>query len=85
MLAYLSGLRDNVSGPTVGGVVDRLPVFVSPKTNVKEVARLMKEHGTTAVLVRDGAEIAGIFTSKDAVLRLIAAQQDPLIAVLLES
>ena len=39
---------------------------------------LMKENRTTAVLVKDTNEqVAGIFTSKDVVLRVIAAGLDP--------
>jgi CBS domain-containing protein len=68
------------------------PATVGPKTSVREVARLMKERRTTAVCVMEpnagpaspglgaggGAvpRIAGIFTSKDVVLRVIAAGLD---------
>jgi len=67
------------------------PATVGPKTTVREVARLMKERRTTAVCVMEpnaspaspglGAgsavpRIAGIFTSKDVVLRVIAAGLD---------
>ena len=37
----------------------------------------MKENHTTAVLVQDQGSITGIFTSKDVVLRVIAAGLDP--------
>ncbi len=38
------------------------PVQVSLKTQVREVAKLMKEYHTTAVLVMDHNGLAGIFT-----------------------
>ena len=62
------------------------PATVLPKTTVKEVAKLMKERRTTAVCVMEPPataapgvvpRIAGIFTSKDIVLRVIAAGLDP--------
>ena len=37
----------------------------------------MKENHITAVLVQDQGQITGIFTSKDVVLRVIAAGLDP--------
>jgi CBS domain-containing protein len=53
------------------------PVTVSVRTSVKEAAALMKANHTTAVLVTDQGSITGIFTSKDVVLRVIAAGLDP--------
>ncbi|KAI8391405.1 uncharacterized protein BYT42DRAFT_489814 [Radiomyces spectabilis] len=72
---YLEALRDRMSCPDLTTVlVDQAPpVQVPVKASVREVARLMKEHHTTAVLVMDHRELAGIFTSKDIVLRVIAA------------
>jgi len=59
------------------------PAVVGPRATVREVARLMRERRTTAVCVMEptttpGAhpKIAGIFTSKDVVLRVIAAGLD---------
>ncbi|KAI9486163.1 MAG: hypothetical protein EXX96DRAFT_516029 [Benjaminiella poitrasii] len=50
---------------------------VKYRTNVKEIAVMMKELGTTAVLVTKHHHLAGIFTSKDIVLRVIAAGLNP--------
>ncbi|KAJ6574887.1 CBS-domain-containing protein [Mycena capillaripes] len=67
------------------------PATVGPKTTVREAARLMKERRVTAVCVMESVnpstpglgpgmgpseKIAGIFTSKDVVLRVIAAGLD---------
>ncbi|WVF71341.1 hypothetical protein IAT40_006144 [Kwoniella sp. CBS 6097] len=94
MLAYVDALRDRMALPDLTTVIDtRLaPPTVSPRTSVKDAARLMKERRTTAVCVMEtnagtsaisgvsgGAgipKIAGIFTSKDIVLRVIAAGLD---------
>jgi CBS domain-containing protein len=63
---------------TEGGT-DVLPE-VSPKSSVREAAKVMKELHQTAILVlSEGSDekLAGIFTTKDIVLRVIAANLDP--------
>ncbi|RDX56107.1 CBS-domain-containing protein [Polyporus arcularius HHB13444] len=86
MLSYVEALREKTALPDLTTVMDlhTQPATVGPKTTVKEVAKLMKEHRTTAVCVMEPAipgqggypKIAGIFTSKDVVLRVIAAGLD---------
>ena len=94
MLAYVDALRDRMTLPDLTTVIDvraGAPT-VSPRTSVREAARLMKERRTTAVCVMESnhntsvmsgqsgndsvPKIAGIFTSKDIVLRVIAAGLD---------
>ncbi|KAF2758185.1 CBS-domain-containing protein [Pseudovirgaria hyperparasitica] len=78
IIQYVEALRSKMSGPTLESVLTGLPpTTVSVRTSVKEAAALMKENHTTAVLVQDGSSITGIFTSKDVVLRVIAAGLDP--------
>ncbi|KAF7732886.1 hypothetical protein EC973_000162 [Apophysomyces ossiformis] len=75
---YMEALRDKMSCPDLTTVLDHAgPVQVTVKANVREVAKLMKEYHTTAVLVMDHGGLAGIFTSKDIVLRVIAAGLAP--------
>lgn len=94
MLAYVDALRDKMAQPDLMSVLDMSlpPPTVTPRTSVREAARLMKDRRTTAVCVLEtnsgtstlsgvsnpGAppKIAGIFTSKDIVLRVIAAGLD---------
>ncbi|KII93420.1 hypothetical protein PLICRDRAFT_171175 [Plicaturopsis crispa FD-325 SS-3] len=86
MLAYVDALREKTALPDLTTVMDARtqPATVGPKTTVREVAKLMKERRTTAVCVMEGEhgplapppKIAGIFTSKDVVLRVIAAGLD---------
>ncbi|GMK55279.1 hypothetical protein CspeluHIS016_0203350 [Cutaneotrichosporon spelunceum] len=94
MLAYVDALRDKMAQPDLMSVLDTSlpPPTVTPRTSVREAARLMKDRRTTAVCVLEtnsgtsnlsgvstpGAppKIAGIFTSKDIVLRVIAAGLD---------
>ncbi|CAO3590826.1 unnamed protein product [Absidia cylindrospora] len=78
LVQYMETLRDRMSCPDLNSVLDdSVPAEVNVKTNVREVARLMKEHHTTAVLVTDREGLAGIFTTKDIVLRVIAAGLSP--------
>ncbi|KAL1301644.1 hypothetical protein AAFC00_005867 [Neodothiora populina] len=78
IIQYVEAIRHKMSGPTLESVLNGLPpITVSVRTSVKEAAALMKENHTTAVLVQDQGSITGIFTSKDVVLRVIAAGLDP--------
>ncbi|KAF9647491.1 CBS-domain-containing protein [Thelephora ganbajun] len=87
MLAYVEALREKTALPDLTTVMDShtQPATVGPKATVREVAKLMKEHRVTAVCIMENApagsannvpRIAGIFTSKDVVLRVIAAGLD---------
>ena len=55
----------------------RPAVTVSPQTTVAEAARLMKIRKVGALLVVDGARLVGIFTERDALLRVIAEERAP--------
>ncbi|KAF2835816.1 CBS-domain-containing protein [Patellaria atrata CBS 101060] len=78
IIQYVEAIRHKMSGPTLESVLNgQPPTTVSVRTSVKEAAALMKENHTTAVLVQDQGSITGIFTSKDVVLRVIAAGLDP--------
>ncbi|KAH8100531.1 CBS-domain-containing protein [Cristinia sonorae] len=88
MLSYVEALREKTALPDLTTIMDSRtqPATVGPKTTVKEVAKIMKERRTTAVCVMESGplpgststqpRIAGIFTSKDVVLRVIAAGLD---------
>ncbi|KAI8360602.1 hypothetical protein B0O80DRAFT_381797 [Mortierella sp. GBAus27b] len=80
MIQYMETLREKMMCPDLSSVLDGAPAAeVTVKATVRDAARLMKERRVTAVLVMDqnGVDIAGIFTSKDIVLRVIAAQLEP--------
>ncbi|GEQ72077.1 hypothetical protein JCM33374_g5763 [Metschnikowia sp. JCM 33374] len=80
VLEYFASLKSKMNGPTLQSVLDHTtnPVYATIKTSVYEATLLMKEHRTTAVLVKDtNDDVSGIFTSKDVVLRVIAAGLDP--------
>ncbi|CAO3702364.1 unnamed protein product [Rhizopus stolonifer] len=78
LVQYMEALRDKMECPDLHSVLDgHAPAEVSLKANVRDVARMMKEYHTTAVLVTDNNGLAGIFTTKDVVLRVIAPGLNP--------
>jgi len=91
MLAWAEKLREKTALPDLTTIMDSRthPATVGPRTSVREVAKIMKERRNTAVCVMESTvsaspgptsggspRIAGIFTSKDVVLRVIAAGLD---------
>ncbi|KAI8088954.1 uncharacterized protein BX664DRAFT_385529 [Halteromyces radiatus] len=77
LVQYMEVLRDRMSCPDMTTVMDHGAVEVNYKVNVREIAKMMKECHTTAVLVMKHHRLAGIFTTKDIVLRVIAAGLNP--------
>ncbi|OLY78053.1 CBS domain-containing protein CBSCBSPB5 [Smittium mucronatum] len=76
---FVENLRDKMNLPSVESVLrSNEPVIVTPKASVYEVAQLLKLSNTTAALIIDEAQglLVGIFTTKDIVLRVIAAGLD---------
>ena len=49
------------------------PVTAPANTTVQEAARLMKEHNIGALMVVDGDKLAGVFTERDGLFRVLAA------------
>ena len=61
----------------VGAIVRKRPVVVQPPSaSVREAARVMAEHRIGAVPVVEGRHLIGIFTERDAVVRVIAVGRD---------
>ncbi|CAO3588233.1 unnamed protein product [Absidia cylindrospora] len=77
LVEYMEVLRDRMACPDMTTVMDRGAVEVNYKANVREIAKMMKEYHTTAVLVMKHHRLTGIFTTKDIVLRVIAAGLNP--------
>ncbi|KAL6021372.1 hypothetical protein ACI3LY_003325 [Candidozyma auris] len=77
---YFQDLKAKMDGPTLQSVLGTSThtVYTTVKSSVYEATILMRENRTTAVLVKDtNNTVSGIFTSKDVVLRVIAAGLDP--------
>lgn len=52
-------------------------VSVHPSMTVLEAAALMNERGIGGVLVLDNGQLAGIFSERDIMRRVVAARRDP--------
>jgi len=52
-------------------------ISVSGAMTVQEAARLMKEHHIGALMVVEEGKLAGIFTERDVVFRVVAEDRDP--------
>lgn len=52
-------------------------VTLAREDTVREATRLMSEQAVGAVVILDGGQLAGIFTERDAVKRVLAAGRDP--------
>lgn len=50
---------------------------VAPTTTVLEAAQMMNERGTGSVLVMEGGVLAGIFTERDLMRRVVAVDRLP--------
>ena len=58
-------------------VGDRATVTVGPLTSVTDAARLMAAHQIGALPVVDGDRLVGIFTERDVLTRVVAADRPP--------
>jgi CBS domain-containing protein len=69
----------------IGSLIEpRRLVVAAPDTTVSVAAALMLEGKVGAVLVVEDGRLAGIFTERDAVYRVMAAGRDPLTTLLKE-
>ena len=65
-------------------IQDQKPVTASADVSVAEASRLMKEKRVGAILVIDRGGLAGIFTERDALFRVIAEGRSPEMTTLSE-
>ena len=66
-----------MSGRTIRSIIEGQELITAPKSMpVSEAARLMKQHNVGAILVVDGDKLAGVFTERDALFRVVAEGRD---------
>jgi CBS domain-containing protein len=58
-------------------VAKRTPLILAAQSTVTDAALRMREHNVGAVMIVEGTRLAGIFTERDALFRVLAARQDP--------
>ena len=69
----------------IGALLDRRKLLIAaPATRVDEAAKLMAKRKASAVLIVLRGRVAGIFTERDAVHRVIARRRDPRATTLAE-
>jgi CBS domain-containing protein len=66
---HVRTIREIISG--------RPPLTAPASTSVVDAARLMRERRVGAIVVLDGSHLAGIFTERDALFRVLAEGRDP--------
>jgi CBS domain-containing protein len=52
-------------------------ISMSPSQSVLDAAHTMNDHGIGGVLVMEDGKLAGIFTERDVMRRVVAANRDP--------
>jgi CBS domain-containing protein len=61
----------------IGSIIEeQQPVSAQSDTTVAEAARIMRSRRVGALLVMEGARLAGIFTERDALFRVLAEGRD---------
>jgi CBS domain-containing protein len=64
-------------GRTIRSIIEGQELITAPKSMpVGEAARLMKSHNVGAILVVEGDKLAGVFTERDALFRVVAEGRD---------
>ena len=58
-------------------IENQAPITATASMTVAAASRLMKAKRIGAILVLEGARLAGIFTERDALFRVIAENRDP--------
>lgn len=62
---------------TIRMIIDEQDLLTAPaNTTVSEAARLMKQRGVGAIMVVEDGKLAGVFTERDAVCRVLAEGRD---------
>jgi len=67
-----------MSARTIRSIIEGQEL-ITAQTNVSvlEAARLMKQHRVGAIVVVEGEKLAGVFTERDALFRVVAEGRDP--------
>ncbi|KAK3842732.1 MAG: CBS and PB1 domain protein [Linnemannia gamsii] len=76
---YVDLMREKMASPDLNTILDEHHgvAEIHTRTSVREAARIMKQFHTTASLIMEEGRIAGIFTTKDIVVRVMAAGLEP--------
>ncbi|KAG0314503.1 hypothetical protein BGZ99_008083 [Dissophora globulifera] len=76
---YVDIMREKMASPDLNTILDEHHgvAQIQARTSVREASRVMKQWHTTASLIMEDGRITGIFTTKDIVVRVLAAGLEP--------
>ena len=66
-----------MSQRSIAQLIKRQVIHLAPSASVREAAQLMSENHIGALLVMEEGRLAGIFTERDALNRVLAEGRDP--------
>ncbi|KAG0243846.1 hypothetical protein BGX31_010170 [Mortierella sp. GBA43] len=77
--SYVDVMREKMASPDLNVILDEnhKVAQIQAKTTVRDASKAMKQAHSTACLIMEGNRIAGIFTTKDMVVRVLAANLEP--------
>jgi len=66
-----------MSHRSIGSIIENQEIVTAPESaTVADAARLMRERQVGAVMVVEGGKLAGVFTERDALFRVVAESRD---------
>lgn len=71
------GLRENLCQDSVAQLPLREPLLVSPETSIRQAVEAMRQAHVGYALVCRERELAGIFTERDLIRRVLVPRVDP--------
>ncbi|KAG0052751.1 hypothetical protein BGZ83_002155 [Gryganskiella cystojenkinii] len=76
---YVDIMREKMASPDLNTILEGSHgvADIQTRTSVREASRIMRQCHTTASLIMEEGRIAGIFTTKDIVVRVMAAGLEP--------
>ncbi|MCC7486054.1 MAG: CBS domain-containing protein [Burkholderiales bacterium] len=70
---------------TIRSIIENQEVVsAAGATTVREAARLMNQHGVGALMIVEDGKLTGVFTERDVMTRVVAADKDPRVTRLAE-
>ncbi|KAF9208265.1 hypothetical protein BGZ49_009317 [Haplosporangium sp. Z 27] len=77
--SYVDIMREKMSSPDLNTILEEYHgvAEIQAKTSVREASKAMKQIRATASLITEDGRITGIFTTKDIVVRILAAGLEP--------
>jgi CBS domain-containing protein len=73
----MSHVYEHMIREPIGRSEPRRAICVNPRTSVADAIALMKQHGMGCVLVEKDRRLAGIFTERDVLFRVVGSGLDP--------